>query len=170
MQPLYMLTAVDVRRAEEPGTSRLTTIDKLTIPPITYVNASHNPGGSVMGVDFVLPRIEALEPKFSVKGIDRDIFKGLGTRDRWVFAGSWMDVKTGEVKPGRAVIEGVIAEWEPDESDPAEFQGCTHMLREVTHFEFVLDGDELWYIDFFERVLRADGVDRFADHRRALGV
>jgi P2 family phage contractile tail tube protein len=170
MQTIYMLTAVDVRRAEKEGTSRATSITKLTIPAITFATASHNPGGGVMAADFTLPRIEALEPKFMVKGIDTEVFGGLGTRDRWVFAGAYRDKRTGADVPARAVIEAAVSQWEADESDPADFQGCNHALTEVTHFEFSLDGKELFYIDFWERVLRANGVDHFQGVRGALGA
>jgi len=170
MQTIYMLTAVDVRRAEKEGTSRATSISKLTIPPIKFATAGHNPGGGVMATDFTLPRIEALEPKFMVKGIDTDVFGGFGTRDRWVFAGAYKDKRTGADIPARAVIEGAISQWEPDESDPADFQGCNHALTEVTHFELSLDGRELFYIDFWERILRRDGVDLFQGVRGALGA
>lgn len=170
MQPLYLLTAVDVRRAEQAGSSRATTISKLTVPPIKFMSANHNPGGGVMSVDYTLPRIEPLEPAFMSKGIDTDIFSGLGVRDRWVFAGSYRDKKTNIAVPGRAVIEGAIVEWEPDESDPGEFQGCNHIFREVTHFELLLNGKELWYIDAEERVLRRNGQDLFAADRLALGA
>ncbi|MEJ8474444.1 phage major tail tube protein [Roseibium algae] len=169
MPALYMLTAVDVRRAEEENSSRATTIAKLTIPPINFMNASHNPGGGVMAVDFTLPRIEALEPAFAVKGMDTDVFRGMGAKDRWIFAGAWRDKQTGVDIPGRAVIEGVISQWEPDESDPSDFQGCNHVFKEVTHFELSLDSTELYYIDFFERVLRTNGEDLFAGVREALG-
>lgn len=170
MQPLYMLTAVDVRRATVTGNSRATTISKLTIPPIKFQTATHNPGGSVMGVDYSIPRIQALEPAFSIKGIDTDIFSGFGQKDAWTFAGAYRDKKTNDAIPGRAVIEGAIVEWTPDESDPNEFQGCTHAFKEVTHFEFYLNGVELWYIDADERVIRANGVDLFAADRLALGA
>lgn len=170
MQTIYMLAAVDVRRAEKEGTSRATSISKLTIPPIKFATASHNPGGGVMATDFNLPRIEALEPKFMVKGLDTEVFGGLGEVDRWVFAGAYKDKKTGLPIPGRAVIEGAISQWEPDESDPADFQGCNHALTEVTHFELTLDGKELFYVDFWERILRRNGVDMFEGVRGALGA
>ena len=170
MQTIYMLAAVDVRRAETPGTSRVHTIAKLTIPPIKFANAGHNPGGGVIAVDFTLPRIEALEPKFMCKGLDTDVFGGLGARDRWVFAGAYKDKRTGLDVPGRAIIEGAVTQWEPDESDPVDFQGCNHALTEVTHFELTLDGKELFYIDFWERQLRRDGVDMFEGVRGALGA
>jgi phage tail tube protein FII len=170
MQTIYMLSAVDVRRAETPGTSRVHTIAKLTIPPIKFATAGHNPGGGVIAVDFTLPRIEALEPKFMCKGLDTDVFGGLGARDRWVFAGAYTDKRTGLPVPGRAIIEGAVTQWEPDESDPVDFQGCNHALTEVTHFELTLDGKELFYIDFWERRLRRDGVDMFEGVRGALGA
>lgn len=172
MQPLYMLTAVDVRRAEEAGSSRATTISKITIPALNFAAATHNPGGSVMSADFVLPRLETVEPKFEAKGIDTDIFRNFGERIRWTFAGAYQNKAPGGGKPvaGRCIVEGAITGWEPDDSAPAEFQGCNHTFKEVTHIEFHLDGDELFYVDMFERVLRRNGVDLFADHRTALGA
>ncbi len=169
MQKLLMLTAVDVRRAQVAGSSRATTIDKLTIPPIKFASANHNPGGGVMAVDFNLPRIQPLEPAFAVKGIDTDIFSGFGKADRWVFAGAYRD-KSGKHYAGRAIIEGAISDWEPDQSAPTEFQGCNHVIREVTHYELQIDGEELWYIDFEERIIRRKGVDLFGDVRQALGA
>ncbi len=170
MQPLYMLTAVDVRRATEAGSSRAITVSKLTIPAITFATAGHNPGGGVMAVAFALPRIEAVEPAFEIKGLDTDVFGDLGSVGRWTFAGALRDKKTGRALPARAIIEGAIVEWTPDDADPSDFAGCNHAIKEVTHYEFWLDGSELWYVDFFERVLRRGGNDLFADERRALGV
>ena len=123
-----------------------------------------------MSVDFTLPRIEPVEPAFMVKGIDTEVFGGLGTKDRWVFAGAYRDKRTNLDVPGRAIIEGAVAQWEPDETDPAEFQGCNHVLKEVTHIEFTLAGKELFYIDFEERILRFDGKDHFEGVRAALGA
>ncbi|SON55538.1 major tail tube protein [Hartmannibacter diazotrophicus] len=170
MQPLYVLQAVDVRRATVAGSSRATTVQKLVIPPIKFMNANHNPGGGVMSVDFTLPRTEPIEPTFMVKGIDTDIFDGMGFADEWTFAGAFRDKQSGAMVPMRAVIKGAISEWEPDESDPADFIGCNHIFKEVTHFDLTMDGKELYYIDFWERVLRVSGNDLFADIRSALGA
>ncbi len=170
MQPLYLLTAVDVRRAEQSGTSRATIIEKLALPAIKFVTVEHNPGGGIMAVNYAMPRVEAPEPAFGVKGFDTDIFTGLGLRDKWVFAGAVRDKKTNKAQPARAVIEGAITDWEPDEASPTEFLGCNHIIKEVTHYEFWLNGKELWYADVEERIIRRDGVDLFADDRLALGA
>lgn len=172
MQPIYQLTAVDVRRAEVQGSSRATTIDKLTLPSVSFVSSEFSPGGSVMGVNFVQPRLEAVEPKFSVKGLDLDVFGNMGQRDRWVMAAAYKEKRPGGGTDigARCIVEGAIAMWEPDESDPAELQGCNHTFKEVTHIEFTLGDKELYYIDVFERVLRINGVDHFEGVRRALGA
>ena len=170
MQPLYMLTGVDVRRAEETDTSRVWSIEKVTLAPINFVETDHSPGGGVGDVGWVQPRIEKVECGFAVKGIDVDAFRGMGQRTRWVFAGAYRNKQTGIEVPGRAIIEGAIRTWEPDESSPTEFQGCNYSLAEVTHYEFLLNGKEHWYWDYWERVLRTDGTDHFAPTRLALGV
>lgn len=164
-----LLTAVDVRRAEKAGTSRPNIVSKVVIPPIKFVKVDSNPGGGVMGVRHVLPRIEPLEPAFTSIGLDEDIFDGMGELDKWVLAGSYSHARRG-VLAARCIIEGVISDWEPDESDPAEFQGCNHVFSGILHFEFHLAGKELLYIDFEERILRRNGVDLWAKYRQALGA
>lgn len=170
--PLYLLTAVDVRRATESETSRALTISTLTMPGLTFATGEHNPGGGVGAVNFALPRIEAPEPAFSAKGIDAEIFTGMGEPERWVFAGSYHRRAPGGggVVPARAIIEGAITAWEPDESDPAELQSSTHTFAEVTHYELTIEGKELFYWDWYERIFRRNGVDLFAKHRTALGA
>jgi len=169
MSKLFMLVGVDVRRAGEAGSGRPNIVSKVTFPGIKLLTASHNPGGGVGAVDFVMPRIEAPEVAYEAKGIDTDSFKGFGATDKWVFAGAYRDHRAGKVVAARMVIEGAIAEWAPDEGSPEEYQGCTHTFKEITHYAFKLDGKELWYWDWSERELRAYGQDHFKDIRRALG-
>lgn len=172
MSSLYLLTAVDVRRARKAGSTRAIILNKAALPGVELAKASHNPGGGILSVDFSLPRVGTLEPKFDAKGIDTDIFDGFGQSDVWTFAGSYREKKPGGggLVPARAIIEGAVSMWEPDESDPAEFQGCSHTFTDVTHYEFHLGGVEMFYIDFFERVFRTNGVDIFAADRQALGA
>lgn len=170
MQNLLVLNAVDVRRATESNSSRATTIQKFVIPQVRFKKTTHQPGGTVMDVNFTQPVIEALEPAFGVNGIDTDIFSGFGIVDRWVFAGAMRDQVKGTHVPLRAIIEGAISEWSPDEGSPDGFKGCNHMISGVTHFEVILDSVELYYIDFHERILRVKGNDIFAPVRNALGA
>jgi phage tail tube protein FII len=169
MSKLYMLVACDVRRGGEAGSARPNLIAKMALPPIKLMTANHNPGGGVGSVDWTLPRIEPVEPKYEAKGVDDDIFRGFGVRDKWVFSSAYRDQQSGKIVPARCIIEGAITEWEPDEASPEEYQGCNHMFKEVTHYEFRFNGKEKWYWDFFERELRIDGKDYMKEIKRALG-
>lgn len=168
-KPLLVLEAVDVRRATQTGTSRGIILKTLTIPPIKFVTAEHAPGGGVLTVAFGKRRLQALEPAFSVAGLDDDVFRGMGEKDTWTFASAYRDAASGKMVAARGVIEASVTQWEPDESDPAEMQGCNHMFEEVTHFEFTLDEKEWCYVDFFEREARFMGKSLFGPVRTALG-
>ena len=174
MQPLYILEAVDVRRADQAQSSRALTISKMAIPAIKRVKAEHKPGGGVGNVQFTFPMIEAVEPKFELKGFDPDIIGNFGfaagTADKWTFAGAVRDKRSGRAIPARAVIQGIISEWEPTEFSPGEVAGVNHVINEVTHYEFWLDSTELWYWDFWERAGRSGGTSWFSDVVTALGV
>lgn len=171
--PIYVFEAVDVRRADEPETSRARTIDKLVLPGIKRKTVEFTPGGGIGTVNHVLPQIDAPEPKFSVKGLDLDVLTrmgfGAGQHDKWLFSGAVRDKRTTRLLPFRAVIEGIVAEWTPDEFSVGEFLGCDHAIHEVTHYELTLDGRELWYWDEDEQEARAGGVSWFAAIRNALG-
>ncbi|KAI94097.1 tail tube protein [Rhodomicrobium udaipurense JA643] len=171
--PLYVIEAVDVRRADETDTSRAITISKLGLPALKRLSAEHKPGGGVGGIEFVFPQIEKIEPKFEVKGIDLDALTRFGfangVYDKWTFAGAWRDKRTGKALPARATITGIISDWESDEFSPGELVGCNHTLKEVSHYEFTLDGKEIFYWDFYEREARSGGVSWMSDVRSALG-
>jgi len=168
------MEAADVRRADEPDSSRALTVAKVGLPAIKYLTAESKPGGGIGAVNFVFPQTEAFEPKFELKGIpDVDIVENLGltngTKNKWVFAGACRDKRTGLLIPSRAIIEGIIAEWEPDEFEMGELVGCNHVIQEVTHYAFYFGDKELWYWDWWERVPRRGGKDPYADVRAALG-
>lgn len=169
---LHLLVDVDVRRVSKPDFTRKTMISTLTMPPLTLMTAEHNPGGGTGAVNFTIPRVEAPEPALTAKGIDTEIFTGFGEVDRYVFAASYKKRGPGGggLVPARAIIEGAVTTWEADESDPAEMQGSTHGFNEVTHYELVIAGEELFYWDFWEGVLRMGGIDLTVARRSALGA
>lgn len=176
-QTPYVLEMVDVRRATQSGNQRGWTLNKMVLPPITHKTISHTPGGGIGQLDIRLPQIEPIEPKFEVKGIDEDVIRqmarqasgGGGDTDKWTFAGAFRDKRTGKEIPCRAVIEGVICAWQPDEHEAGNYFGCNYEMKEVSHYEFIFNGVELWYWDFWERVNRSGGFDAVQGLRNALG-
>jgi uncharacterized protein len=173
-QPFYVLEAVDVRRADEPDSSRALTINTVVLPALKAMSADHTPGGGVGGVKVSFPSIEALEPKFKLAGMDLDIASSMGFRvgskDRWVFAAAMRDKQTGRVLPVRALLQGSITGWEPDEAGPGTIAGCDHTMTDVVLYELKVDGTEIFHWDWFSRIYRHGGLDLMGDVRQALGA
>nr|USU32886.1 phage major tail tube protein [Methylobacterium sp. OTU13CASTA1] len=171
----YIMEAIDVRRATQPDSSRRRIIKTMALPALTRITAELMAGGSIGKLNLSFPQIEALEPKFATHGPDLDVLRNFGltpgnAMDRWVFAGSMRIRRSAAPVPARAIIEGVVNSWEPDENTPGELMGCNHTLAEVTHYELTIDGEEYIYFDDDENVARSGGVDWFAPTRRALGI
>lgn len=166
--PFLILDSVDVRRAEVAGSGRPLILQKFVIPPVRFKTMTRSAGGGVVDIDYMQKKVQPLEPAFMVFGIDRDVMPNL--RDRWTFAAAMRDRKTNKAVAVRCEIEGAIVEWTPDEIDPGAFNGCNHLIKEVTHFELSIDGQEIWYIDEDEREIRQNGASLMADVRRALGA
>ncbi len=165
--PYLILDSVDVRRAEVAGSGRPLILQKFVIPPVRFKTTTRSAGGGVVDIDYMQKRIQPLEPAFMVFGIDPDLMPNL--RDRWTFAAAMRNRTTNKAVAVRCEIEGAIVEWTPDEADPGAFNGCNHLIKEVTHFELTIDGQEIWYIDEDEREIRQKSVSLTADVRRALG-
>lgn len=165
-----ILTQVDMRVVGETNSTRKLIIDKLQAPPIKLVTAGASyAGGSMIGVEWAQSRLQPLEPKLSIKGVDLDAYGYIGERKRFVFAQAFKNKRTNAAIGARCFIEGIITEIEQDESDPEDLIGASHVFKEVVHYQYLFGGEELWYTDFFEQVARKKGKDMFADERRALG-
>lgn len=168
MKDFLILNMVDLRRGNLAGDTRKNIIQKLVIPPVKLKKAMRSAGGGVMDVNHVQLRSEMLEPAATIFGFDGDLLPGVA--DLYTFAASMRRRKDNVVVPLRGTFFGTLSEWTPDEADPAAFNGCNVKWDEVTHFDLTIDGQEHWYIDEDEGVIRRMGVDLTAADRAALGA
>lgn len=173
MQTLYQFEAMDVRRADVPGGSRALTVNKVSLPALKRLQADHSPGGGAGKLRVTFPQIEQVEPSFEVKGMDREALRLFGLplheQDKWVFAGAMRDKTTSRVLPVRANIQGVMTEIDPDDFGLGDHIGMKLAIKEVVHYELVIDGIEEFYFDFFEIEVRVGGVSVMSPVRNALG-
>ncbi len=173
-QNLLLVETVDVRRLDDPEDSRVETITKLVLPAIKFLTAEHLGGGSTGKVKYRLPMIEALEPTFSVKGLDRGSAAGVGlvpgATGGWTMAATVRDTAANKILPLRATIRGTVCEWTPGEHTPGELLDCDHAFHEITYYELVI-GTEKW-IEFGvrPRILWMRGEDVFGPYVAALGA
>ena len=166
-KPFLILESIDARKATVADTSRATTIARLVIPPIRFKTTTRTAGGGVMDVDYHQNRLQPIEPAMMINGFDEDLIPG--EKEQWTLAAQLRQRKSGAFVPVRIEIEGVIVEWTPDEADPAQFNGCNAIMREVTHFELIIDNKEWFYADEEEREIRRMGKSLMSGRRAALG-
>ena len=174
-QPLYMMELIDLRRADQPDSSRALTVSKLAIPAtLSRKVVNFAPGGGLGEIAWTIPQLDPIEPKFELKGYDVDVMSSFGivngTLDKWTFAGSIRQKQGGTALPVRAVIEGEIAEMTPDEFNVGVFFGMNFTIKQVTFLNFSVNDREVIYWDFYGREARSNGVAWAQDSYTALGV
>ncbi|WP_018261366.1 phage major tail tube protein [Methylobacterium sp. WSM2598] len=173
-QDILIIEEVDVRRADDGDDTRVFTLNKMALPPIKRKTAEHTAGGGIGTVNYSLPMADAIEPKFSVKGVDLDVLTkfgfSAGVNDKWTFAASLRNKRTNKLLPLRATIQGIVSEWTPGEHSPGELIDCDHAMTEVTYYELVVNNEQIFKWSFYTREWFSGGVDVFAEYRAALGV
>ncbi|RVU13171.1 phage major tail tube protein [Methylobacterium oryzihabitans] len=173
-QDILIIEEVDVRRADDPDDTRVLTVTKVGLPEIKRKEAEHTPGGGVGSVKFLLPMADSIEPKFSVKGLDLDVLRkygfSAGQHDKWTFAASLRNKRTNKLVSVRSTIQGIVSTWSPGEHTPGELLDCDHTLAEVTYYDLVINGEEIFAWSFYGRYWRSGGIDLFAEYRNALGA
>ncbi|WP_068315781.1 phage major tail tube protein [Polycladidibacter hongkongensis] len=167
-QPLNIVGDIDLRRKDAPEISRANILTKLHIPSPKFKTVSHAPGGGRGSVDFIMPRLEALEPKAEIKGEDPDLRKMFGEPTAWTFAASMRVFPENRWVSYRGEIYGAIAEFEGDEMTGEELAGFNLVFKEVSRLVVQRDDEELFYWDYWERELRPSSMAQAS--KRALGI
>ncbi|MBB4145825.1 phage major tail tube protein [Rhizobium rhizoryzae] len=166
-KPFLVMTMVDFRRSSAAEDSRTTILEKVVLGGFKFKTVSRSAGGSVMDVDYYIPKLEPVELSIGVNGFDQDLMPGI--QDRWTMAAAMRDSK-GRRIPVRLEVEGVIVEWSPDEASPAEFKGCNSAIKQITHIDLNIDGKPWFYADHQESEIRRLGISLTAEDRAAAGI
>jgi uncharacterized protein len=114
---------------------------------------------------------DALALEWSMGGIDELVLKQWGAVDAVPlrFAGSFQRDDTGEVSAVEVVLRGRHKEIDFGEYKQGE-DTETKVATECTYFKLTVDGKELIEVDIVNMVEKVNGVDRLAEHRKAIGL
>jgi len=66
-------------------------------------------------------------------------------------------------------MRGRHKEYDGGENKQGE-SGTTRMSTECAYYQLTIGGKEVIEIDVINMVMKVDGVDRLAEHRRAIGL
>ena len=85
------------------------------------------------------------------------------------FTGSFQRDDTGAISAVEVVMRGRHKEYDGGENKQGE-SGTTKIATECSYYQLTIDGKEVIEIDVVNMVMKVDGVDRLAEHRRAIGL
>ncbi|MGP8331975.1 phage major tail tube protein [Serratia sp. CY43514] len=154
------------------GYSYMGVVSSLTLPKLTRKLEKYRGGGmnGAASIDMGLDD-DALAVEWSMGGIDELVLKQWGAVDDVPlrFAGSFQRDDTGEVSAVEVVMRGRHKEIDFGEYKQGE-DTETKVSTECTYFKLTVDGKELIEVDTVNMVEKVNGVDRLAEHRKAIGL
>ncbi|WP_342361411.1 phage major tail tube protein [Terrarubrum flagellatum] len=160
----------------DPKKSLHTSLKSVKLPDLKLMSKEHKPAGAAGSVNFRMNSIDALKFTFKCAGFTPDLSAkfgiGVGLNEPYFMLGNVRNLRTGEQFPGRAVVRGVITAISPSEFTAGDGIEHDYEIDEVTHYEFLLNNQEIYYFDFWEGPagVRINGVSVMQQAARNIGI
>ena len=146
-------------------------IEKAELPELKWKTEEFS-GGGFMGTREIGLILDKMEMKFTSNSYDRGMLSaGLqapGKQEQWKLMGSLI-VPGEDEKPFKALVTGALMELKRGELAPGKKSDTDFMIKDITYYQEIVDGTELYEIDLINQVLRVNGIDQMATRRRNLG-
>ncbi len=146
--------------ASQPNASKHLTITENTFPKLTEKTVEHHPGGSIGAITIGGLGLNALQHGFKLTGADAQTMALFGQSGQ-----TWTSYAVLRDKQGNAPVEWKVTEvgrlisLENDPLRRGDLSSQTHMIEEITFYEMMIAGQEVYYYDFFANIWRVNGVD-----------
>ena len=146
----------------------------VTLPKLARKMESYRAGGmgGPVKVDLGFSD-DGLQLEWTVGGLDLQVIRQFGIASASGvmirFAGSYQDDDSGEIWPVEVVVRGRHEEIDMGDAEPGE--DTEHkVVTTCTYYKLTVNGRDEVEIDFLGMVDTVGGVDRMAEHRRAIGL
>ncbi|MDR0182414.1 phage major tail tube protein [Lysobacter arvi] len=154
------------------GSSYLGECVELTLPTLSRTMEDYRAGGMSGPVKVDLGQ-EAIELEATFGGLMRPILRQYAAARHDAvalrFAGAYQRDDNGSVQSVEIVVRGRWSEIEPGSAKGGEDTEFKSKLA-CSYYKLIVDGREEIEIDLLNMIERIDGVDRLAEHRRAIGA
>ena len=144
---------------------------EITLPKLAMKTEEFRAGGMIGAVDVNLG-LEKLECEVKMGGYMTEFIRQFaggmsGTPLR--FAGSYQDDKTEEVTAIEVVMRGRFTEIDSGNSKVGDDTEQTFKAA-LTYCKLLENGREIFEVDMLNAILKVDGKDKLAEHRKAIGL
>lgn len=146
--------------ASDQNASKHLTITENTFPKLEEKTVEHHPGGSIGAITIGGLGLSALEHSFKLSGADPQTMALFGQSGV-----SWTSYAVLRDKQGNSPVEwkvtevGRLVNLENDNLKRGDLSSQTHKIQEITFYEMLIGGNEIYYYDFFANIWRVNGVD-----------
>lgn len=147
--------------ASDQNASKHLTITENTFPKLNEKTVEHHPGGAIGAITIGGLGLDALAHSFKLSGVDPQTMALHGQSGV-----SWTSYAVLRDKQGNAPVEwrvteiGRLVSLENDPLKRGDLSSQTHAIQEITFYEMLIGGAEIYYYDFFANIWRVNGVDR----------
>jgi P2 family phage contractile tail tube protein len=173
-QNIFILEAANLYCGDfDTSLSQHLTISELKLPNVEENYVDHQAGGSpfTIEVDTILQRLEAT---FVLVGWSPEVATMIGSwevaQNVFTAYGVVRDRRSGDAIEAKAIMGGRLGRANPANWTRGGLQHWEYSIRAITHYELYLEGNEMYFYDFFLNTMRMGGVDRNADINRILRI
>lgn len=156
----------------EDGVSYIGQAKEISTPKLALKTESYRGGGMLAEVEIDMG-LEKLELEITFGGLMPDTVKKFGVAKldgvQLRFAGSYQSEDTGTVDAIEIAMRGRYTEIDPDKAkagDDTEMK----VKAALTYYKLSINGADIVEIDVVNMIYIVNGVDRMAEHRKAIGV
>src|SRR5215207_2818450 len=171
---VYLMEAANLFCGDaDPSLSNHLTISDLKLPELAENYVDHRPGGAPLAVE-IDTHMNRLESTFTLAGWQPQVqtMIGLSTTANQVFTayGVIRDRRNGRALEGKAVMQGRLGRVNPQNWRRGDLQSHEYAIRAIMHYALWLEGEEMFFWDFFLNTRRTGGIDVNRDINRILRI
>ena len=157
-----------------PNNSKHLSITNVKHPDFDEKVAEHHPGGAIGAIEVGGMGFAALTLTFKIAGPDPQTMAmfGLGAAATkpWTVYGLARDKNGNKPIEERAVCFGRLSKLARTDYKRGDMIEQDHEIKEITHYEYYFNKQEIYYYDFFTSTWRVNGVDQKAVENAILRI
>ena len=170
---LLVLEAANIFVGDDPSASNHLTLKNVKFPTIEKSFVDFMPGGGIVGIE-IDTHFMKFEVTFSLAGWAKQAMGqvGLWARASQQFSlyGMLRDRNGGAVQRVEAFVFGQLGKVAPDNFDRGTLNSIEYAIKGITHYELLVDREQIYYWDMGNNEMLIRGVDILADQNAALGI
>ena len=171
---LLVLEAANIFVGNDPTASNHLTLASVKFPTVEKSYVDFMPGGAIVGLE-IDTHFNKFEVTFSLVGMTPQVMSQVGIWERasqqFSLYGFLRDRSgQGATQRVEAFIFGQLGRAAPDNFDRGTLHKSEYAIKGITHYELLIDKNQVYFWDMGTNEMLVGGVDILADQNAALNV